>query len=177
MSVQPKFNALELLTRIRAANASIPDNHPSEDSIQAINNSEILANRSKGTIGTLRNQNVNQSLSQNMNRESSSNINISGFSSIPHITESFSPIRNTMNNNAEHSKRYSGGQQSYTLRTSSPSPSAPSVFLSASASAFAGGVGGSENVNENGRFRNSEEYSLLNSPKHDDVIMKGYCQS
>jgi hypothetical protein len=176
MSVQSKFNALELLTRIRAANASIPDSHPSVDSIQAVRNPEILGNRSNGTLGTFKNQNVNQSSSQNLNRESSSNINISGFSSIPHITESFSPIRNIMNKNAEHSLRYTGGQQSYTMRTSSPS--AP-IFLSASASAFpaaGGGTGGggsiSESINENRRFRVSEEHSLLNSPKHDDVIMK-----
>ena len=174
MSVQSKFNALELLTRIRAANASIPVNHPPADSIQTIPNPEILGSRSSGTLGTSKNQNVNQSSSQNMNRESSSNINISGFSSIPHITESFSPIRNIMNKNAEHSLRYTGGQQSYTMRTSSPS--AP-IFLSASASAFpsaAGGGGGSisESVHENRRFDASEVRSLLNSPKHDDFIMK-----
>jgi hypothetical protein len=106
-----------------------------------------------------------------MNRESSSNINISGFSSIPHITESFSPIKNIVNKNAEHSLRYTGGQQSYTMRTTSPS--AP-IFFSASASAFpaaGGGGGGSESINDNRRFHVSEERSLLNSPKHDDVIM------
>ena len=158
MSIQSKFNALELLTRIRAANALIPDGQPSGDSIHAIRSPEILGNRN---IGNVRNKIAYEEV---VNREISSPLvgqsacqnrapsSTSGVSNTQSVTDSFSPFKSITNTNIDDSKKYGSKQQTSTIATSSTA------------------TGENEDVNR--RFNVPDQPFLLNSPVYDDFVMR-----
>ena len=158
MSVQSKFNALELLTRIRAANALIPDAQPSGDSIQAFRNPESHTNRKNEAV---RKQTVDEVVvdskiylplvgqSSSQNRSPS---NISGVSNAENMSERLSPPRNVTKANDDYSKKYGSSQQSLTVGTSSPAAG--------------------EGVNENRRINVFDQSSFLSLPVRDHVVMR-----
>ena len=160
MSVQSKFNALELLTRIRTANALIPDGQPSGDSIHAVRIPENPAYRNDGVavnrsaFDGIVDSKVNSPL---MDQSSSQNRAASNISNTLNTQSlAFSPIGNIINANVDQTKQYGSNQRSFTLGTPSP----------------ADGAGASEDVNESRGLAFPDQPSFLNSPVHDCVITR-----
>ena len=158
MSVQSKFNALELLTRIRAANALIPDGQPSGDSIHAVRSPDNLANRNDGVAVNrsaydgIVDSKINSPLTSQSSSQNRAPSNISNTLNTQSVAGSFSPMRNIINANVDQTKKYGSNQQGFALGTPSP--------------------GAGESVNESRRFAFPDQPSFLNSPVHDGVITR-----
>ena len=158
MSVQSKFNALELLTRIRAANALIPDGQPSGDSIHAVRSPDNLANRNDGVAVNrsaydgIVDSKINSPLTSQSSSQNKAPSNISNTLNTQSVAGSFSPMRNIINANVDQTKKYGSNQQGFALGTPSP--------------------GAGESVNESRRFAFPDQPSFLNSPVHDGVITR-----
>ena len=150
------------MTRIRAANALIPDGQLSGDNIHAVSIPENLAERNDGVA-------VNRSASDgivdskinspHMDQSSSQNrapLNISNTLNTQSLAGSFSPIKNIINVNVDQTKQNGSNQRSFTLGTPSP----------------AAGAGAGECVNESRGFAFPDQPSFLNSPVHDGVVTR-----